>query len=358
MFESMTYESILADMLSRVTSDVDKREGSVIYDALAPAAYKLAEIYFYLDCYIDLVSADTAVGEYLDRVVADYGITRKPATQAIRKIETSGAVDIGTRWGMNLSTPVLIYDTENKEYVSINQVPYTITAQLSTNEYSAKCDYVGEIGNIYSGELLNIDNVPDVTATLTDIMSAGADTETDDNLRTRFYAQVQAPITSGNSDNYVKWALEVPGIGKAKVFPIWDGPGTVKVLIVDSNMNINETLEVTVAEYIETVRPIGATVTVGSPTSLAINVTANIALDGSKTLADVQAAFVSSLTAYLKNTVFETYSVSYAKVGSLLLAVDGVDDYNTLLVNEGAVSIALNDTEMPICGTVTLTEVV
>ena len=71
MFENMTYDNILADMLSRVTSDIDKREGSVIYDALAPCAYQLTQTYYHLNNFIDLVSGDTAVGEYLDRVVAD-----------------------------------------------------------------------------------------------------------------------------------------------------------------------------------------------------------------------------------------------------------------------------------------------
>ena len=39
MYEKMTYESILQKMLNMVSDDVDKREGSIIYDALAPAAY-------------------------------------------------------------------------------------------------------------------------------------------------------------------------------------------------------------------------------------------------------------------------------------------------------------------------------
>lgn len=339
MFESMTYGNIVSDMISRVTGDVDKREGSIIYDALAPIAYLLAQTYFNLENYIDLVSGDTAVGEYLDRVVNDYGITRKPPTYAVRKTETTGAVDIGTRWGLN-------------------ETSYTITALLSLNVYSATCGQLGEAGNIYSGALDNIDNVSGITAILTDIITSGEEEETDDNLRTRFYVQIQAPITSGNADNYVKWALEVPGVGKAKVFPLWAGNGTVRVLIVDENMSIDAALEAVVASYIETVRPIGATVTVSSPASLAINATANIVLDGSKTLADVQIAFINSLTAYLKETVFDTYSISYAKVGSMLLAVEGVEDYNTLLVNGGTVSITMLSTEMPIGGSVTLTEVV
>lgn len=338
MFENMTFEAILNDLLSRVTSDVDKREGSIIYDALAPCAYQLAQVYFMLDQYIDLVSGDTAIGEFLDRVVADYGIKRKPATYAVRKIVTSAAADIGTRWGLN--------DTV-----------YKITELISANTYKAICEQSGEIGNTYTGVLENIDNVNGVIATLTDILTSAADEETDGNLRSRFYAQIQAPSTSGNADNYVRWALEVSGVGDAKVFPLWAGAGTVKVLIVDSSMEVDETLEQAVAAYIETVRPIGATVTVDSPAEEIISVTADITLDGSKTLADVQAAFTDAFTEYLRSTVFEAYTVSYAKIGSILLATAGVEDYTNLLINADTANVTIADDGMPIVGTVTLTEV-
>ena len=65
MYEDMTYENILQGMLNRVPEDIDKREGSVIYDALAPAAYFLADQYFQLENFVDLVLPDTALGEYL-----------------------------------------------------------------------------------------------------------------------------------------------------------------------------------------------------------------------------------------------------------------------------------------------------
>lgn len=339
MFEDMTFENIMDDMLSQVTSDVDKREGSVIYDALAPCAYKLAETYFMLNNFIDLVSGDTAVGEFLDRVVADYGITRKPATYAIRQVETSGSVNIGTRWGLNDTT-------------------YVITELISTNIYRAQCEQLGSIGNIYTGQLENIDNVSGITATLKNIIIPGEDIETDENLRVRFYTQIQAPSTSGNADNYKKWALEVPGVGDAKVFPLWNGNGTVKVIVVDENMAIDLTLPTTVFNYIETVRPIGAIVTVESPGEKLINVSASIVLDGSKTLEEVKTAFTTVLSSYLKEIVFETYSVSYARIGSLLLSTIGIADYSNLLVNGGTANISLLDTEMPILGTVTLAEVV
>lgn len=339
MFEDMTYENILKDMLSRVTSDVDKREGSVIFDALAPCAYKLAETYFKLNNFIDLVSGDTAVGEYLDRVVADYGIKRKAATYAVRKVETTAPVDIGTRWGLKDTT-------------------YVITEKMSDTEYKAKCEQLGSIGNQYSGLLDNIDNVPDVAAALTDIIISGEDEETDDSLRARFYNQIRTPSTSGNADHYRKWAMEVAGCGDAKVLPLWNGNGTVKVLVVDENMAVDEALPAAVAAHIETVRPIGAAVTVESPQEKVISISAGVVLDGSKTLNDVYTSFSKAFSEYLKDIVFKNYSISYARIGSLLLSTDGVADYVNLLVNGGAANITIGEAEVPVAGTIALTEVV
>ena len=43
MYERETYEEILKRLLAKVPSNVDKREGSVIWDALAPAAAEIAQ---------------------------------------------------------------------------------------------------------------------------------------------------------------------------------------------------------------------------------------------------------------------------------------------------------------------------
>lgn len=335
MWENMTFENILNDMLSRVSTDVDKREGSIIYDALAPAAYKLAEAYFMLSMFLDLVSGDTAVGEFLDRVVADYGITRKTATYAIRKIETTGTVDADTRWGLGDTT-------------------YIITEKISETEYKARCEQLGSIGNQYSGQLENIDNVAGVTAVLSDIITSGENTETDDNLRARFYNQIRVTSTSGNIYDYKKWALEVPGCGDTKVYPLWDGPGTVKVLVVDENMEIDLDLPNTVYNYIEAVRPIGAAVTVESPLGITIDISAKVILEGGTSLENAIFQFKAMAIQYLKSISFSSYVVSHAKIGSLLLSAPGIADYSELLINETTGNITLNDSEIPICGKVEL----
>ena len=81
MYEQETFEVILNRMLDKVPDGVDKREGSIIYDALAPAAVEMAQMYIELDINANLKFADTASGEYLDRAVAWSGITRKAPTK-------------------------------------------------------------------------------------------------------------------------------------------------------------------------------------------------------------------------------------------------------------------------------------
>lgn len=328
MFENKTYENILQDMLNEVKSDVDKREGSVIYDALAPSALKLAEMYFELENYIDLFFADTAIGEYLDRKVLDFGMLRKKATKSIRKIVTNNSVDIGTRWG-------------------IENISFKIIENIAQNEYKAECEVAGDIGNVYTGKLTSLDNLDGIEASLTDIIESGQDEENDESLRNRFYTKVRKPSTSGNSNHYEQWALEVEGIGAAKVFPLWNGAGTVKIEILDSNMDIDKTLESKVYEHIEKVRPIGAIVTVGSPNTKTIDIKAKIVLDGSTDIAKIKESFEQNVKEYLKNLVFKSNSVSYAVIGSMLLSTKGVLDYSEFVLNEGTGNILISEHEIP-----------
>ncbi|MDU4726403.1 baseplate J/gp47 family protein [Clostridium sp.] len=330
MFDDMTYEKILNDMLSRVTNDVDKREGSIIYDALAPCAYKLAESYFLLNNFIDLVLLDTAVGEYLDRAVLSHGINRKEATYSIRKIETNTEIDIGTRWG-------------------IEDIYYTVKEKITDTSYKAICNLSGAVGNLYNGELENIDNVSGVTANLTDILEAGVEEESDEDLRNRFYNKVRYPSTSGNIYDYKKWALEVAGVGDAKVYPLWNGNGTVKVVIIDSNKEIaNGELIKKVSNYIEEKRPIGATVTVKSAIKKDIDISVTIVIDSKKyILNNVKERLEENLKKYLKEIAFKNSYVSYASIGNIIFNTEGILDYNNLLLNNSSKNINLEEEEIP-----------
>ena len=130
---------------------------------------------------------------------------------------------------------------------------------------------MGSIGNIIAGNIKSFPvTLSGITAvTNTEAMTGGYDAETDDELRLRYLKKVSTPGTSGNKYHYMNWAMEIVGVGDVRVLPLWNGNGTVKVVIINANKGsadanlINE-----VEAYIEENRPIGANVTVVSATPL------------------------------------------------------------------------------------------
>lgn len=90
---------------------------------------------------------------------------------------------------------------------------------------------------------------------------------------------------------------------------------------------------------------------------MAVNVVADVTLDGSKAKDDVLQAFRVSLNTYLKGLVFTDYRVSYARIGSLLLATEGVQDYDNLKLNGAMANVIITDKAIPVIGTVDFSEV-
>lgn len=85
MYEDITYEIILKRMLDKVPDTIDKREGSVIYDALAPAALEL-QIMYMVDVILNESFGDTASRKYLIKRAAERGLSPYKASKAILKV--------------------------------------------------------------------------------------------------------------------------------------------------------------------------------------------------------------------------------------------------------------------------------
>lgn len=343
-YSGKTYANILSDQLSRVPDDLDKREGSIIQTALGPVSWYLEGVYMDMHRLQDNVYAGTAGGGSLDRIAEAYGITRKPATYAHKQGVFNVQVPIGFR-----------VSAIQEEHIIYRAVGY-MGATDGLHTYDMECERHGEIGNGYTGQLLPIDYAQGLTsAMLTIILSAGTEEESDNALRARLLNAIQKPSTSGNRYDYYNWAMECEGVGAAKVFPLAGGPGTVKVIIADTNMSAAGTgLLKMVREHIEELRPIGADVTVASVVEKAVNVSAGIKLQAGMNLGGVQNAFQAALTDYLHREALDMSYVSLARVGNLLLGTDGVEDYSGLLLNGVSGNMALTEEEIAVTGTVTL----
>lgn len=335
-------------MLAVIPEEYDKSEGSFIYDAIMPAAIEIALAYLRADEVLSLGFAETTTGPYLDYRAHEHGIERKSAAEASGQVTITGEQGALIPTGSLFATAAGI-QFETTEGVTLGEDGAAIVNILAAEAGAAGNMPVGAINTI-PVSIAGITGVTNINPTI-----GGVDSETDTALLARLLNKVRQPATSGNIHHYRQWALEVAGIGDARVQPLWNGNGTVRVIVIDTDKQpaAAEIIQA-VADYIETKRPVGAAVTVISATGLKIDVAANVTLAGDTTLDAVKPAVESGITDYLKEIAFKQDYLSYARIGAILLDTPGILDYSNLTVNTGTANVSIDDTEAAVLGMVTL----
>lgn len=345
MYENETFDLIMQRMLSNISDDIDKREGSIAYDMLAPKASELAIAYTQLDGVLDFGFAETTYGEYLDRKVNEHGVTREVAVKAKSTVVFDS--DVVTLVPQN----TVVFTDDGIRFLTDTDV----TLVNGAGTVTVTAEEGGNIGNVPANSIINTE-IPELFCNNANPSTGGFDVESDEALLTRFLNTVRSPATSGNVHHYKQWALEVAGIGDAKVIPIWNGPNTVKVVVIGADRKPVTTGKATeVKTHIEDVRPIGANVTVESAASLTVTVSATLTLENGYTTGLVLPVVEEKLTQLLKEISFVDTSVKISKVGMVLLDTPGILDYTDLKLNNGTANLTLAANTVPVLGTVTLT---
>lgn len=342
----------MSDSLARMKALVTGypvTEGSFLNDAFAPVAVEVDTLEDEtLPAALDAHMPDTALGSDLDRVAVAYGITRKAAAAAVGEVTFVGTpgAPIGAAVPVSTQAGIVFLTNAQATVPAGGTVTVGVTAAL-----------IGAAGNVAAGAVcvipISLAGVDSVTNSQP--MAGGADAEDDDSYRERLLLKIRLPSASGIASDYVRWAREAQGVDDARCVGLWNGAGTVKVIIAGSGMQpADADTQQRCAAYLETVRPIGAQVTVASVTAVPVNIAATVTLAAGYTLAAITAAFSAAIQAYFNDQAFTVNYLSFAKVGALLLSVEGVLDYTGLLLNGAASNVALTDEQVPSLGTVTL----
>lgn len=246
-----TEESIRQRMLDRLPSDLDKSEGSFIWDAVAPTAIELAMAAIWAQEVLRRGFASTTFGAYLDLRCEEHGVARRAAVKARGQVRFTGKAGTVIAAGTRVATPAdRVTGTSSVEYETTHAVTLDGSGAVSADIAAVQA---GAGGNV-SAESLSIVVTPitGVTGvTNTDAVVGGIDTENDSSLLARYLQKVRSPSAGGNKADYVNWALEVPGVGGVSVVPVRDGPGTVSVAIINgSNEPADRNLVDAVQNYI------------------------------------------------------------------------------------------------------------
>lgn len=363
-YEIYTFEYLMELALDEVPDTMDKRQGSIIYDALAPACYRLAEIYQNIRNVYKDTNAETASGEDLDNIVKEQGLQRYAATYAIKKVY------IADTEGNPMSIPL---DSRFSTISDINPITYRAVSVYSENGqgipgyYEMECEVAGSIGNQYAGALTQITNIRGVgSATMSTVLVTARDEETDDELRTRYFETINSRPFGGNIAQYKEQVRDITR-GPVQVYPVWAGAGTVKVSILDADKNIcTPDVIASVQNKLDPenaagdkgsglgLAPIGHRVTVVAPEEVSIKVSFALNLKTNYEISQIKDQLKAAVNNYLYELREEwddadsygqySLSVYRARVTSALITVEGVDNVSNLILNDADSDIVLSQT--------------
>lgn len=326
------YEGLLKQALDKIPDNYDKREGSVIFNAVAPMAMELSYLYLKLRTMTDLIFIDTSVGNWLDRLVLQNGIVRIDSTYA----EKYGTFNLPHLEGY-------IFIKDNIQFEVIQQVD---SPDSFTFIYKLRCTEKGEIGNVENGPLTSLNYIKGLTrAEITGTIHEGSDVESDEHLRQRYIDNVTDIPYGGNQANYRTEIKQMDGVGNCKVIPVWNGPGTVKCIITNADYQepseqlvkqVQQAIDPTLDGYGIGIAPIGHIVTVVGAQHDPLDITAEIVTHNPPV--DLQSRMEAAINRYFQSLnknweLLENITVRISQITNVLLDVEGIIDVGEIMIN-------------------------
>lgn len=349
MFEIQTRQDVLKRLLQDFktidTNGMSTHEGTFAFDTLSANAVEFEKSYAEMQLILDAAFPQTSWGQYLTMHAEAHGVIRKKATKSKVVLKIIGNEGTTIPTGITVSTAVgNLFTTVETVGIGPNGSAKVLAESVDT----------GKDSHVESSTITEIvTKVEGLTSVINEEASYdGFDEENDADLLQRLLFKVRQPATSGNVYHYMQWAQSVNGVGQVKVLPLWNGAGTVKVLLVDVN---NEAANTSLLDRVKAViakeAPIGATVTVTTPTIMNVTVSFRVTKGNAN-----HEAVKRILNEEFKRQTFSMNYISYANIGKALLAnaETGIIDYSDLRVNGGTTNINITDDQLPRVNEVTI----
>lgn len=371
--EAQNFDYWLNLMLDNVPNDIDKREGSIIYDAVAPAAMVNAQQSLSLANIIRETYIKTAQGEFLDYRAVEHGTSRYAATNT----------EVKAKFNDDDGNPVNVEVGDRFASIAESPIFYTVIKANDDGTAEMQAEESGTSANSYIGQVLPVtpnDNL--AWAEITEIIAPARDAETDDHLRERILKNDAWLAYGGNIADYLDMIHKISEVGAAQIYPVWAGSGTVKLVIVNNDlMPASPDLVKKVKNIIDPedneaqgvgLAPIDHRVTVVAPEVLKVDVSIQLQLTDQANKVAVEKGIKDMLNELFSElrkdwdtinaTVGRGYSLSIyrSRILSKIMLIDGVADSQLPKLNGEDKDIHLifsNEvSQLPILGEVTISE--
>lgn len=321
----MTYENILKRCLEKIPSDIDKREGSMIFTAISPICYEIANAYFNISTMLDQTYIGTAYGEYLDLICNSFGVIRKQAEKCSKKALIITSNDI----------------LEQK--FTCDSYIFIVTEKLDDNTYIIEAeDFGSEYDDIF-GELIPILNISDIEiATIIENYIYSSEIEDDESLRERAIERVFYKPFSGNIADYTEKATSIEGVSYVSIFTADIlGEQNVHLVLLDAQKgSVSQDILDYCDEYFNGtdtelgIAPIGHNVSFSTCDFKDISISVTIKVSNDAIFENVKQLTIANVQNYIDNIDFDSIEIAVSRILASILENSQILDAYSVLINE------------------------
>ena len=313
-------------------------------------AAELQSLLMQADWVLDQSFPQTAQGTYLDYHAETRGITRGAAEKAAGVIRFAAADKVTAACPIEKGTVCMT--AEGVRFETTEDAAIAVGSQWV--DVPAQAVEAGAGGNVIAGTVTLLSAMPVgvVQCTNPAAFSGGCDAESDEALRGRVLASYQRLPNGANAAYYEQEAMRYPGVAAAKAVGRARGIGTVNVVIATHAGVPDAALLAAVETDLQKKREIAVGVKVLAPAVETVAVTAALKAAPGYTFAEAKAGAQSALEALFTGGLLGK-SVTTARLLTLLCGVEGVENVH---LTAPAADVAVGSTELPMLGTVTISE--
>lgn len=363
--DNIDVDDIVEEMMENVEEnhpDIDTREGSIIYDSTAVVAQELYSAIQAINLIYNETYVDTATLEGLIMRCEERGVEIKEPTCALLQAKFDLPVNVGDVF-------TIVDSQMNYEIEELIEEPTEENGMLYF--YSIRCQEDGEEGNLYLGHLIPVSDIENsdllTVAEATEIIISASNGDDEDAIREKYYQSCQTGRFGGNVADYKEKVLNMEGVGGVKVYPAWNGGGTVKCVIISPiSDKPSDDVVYAVQEALDPVTgqgqglgwaPIGHIVTVEAVTEQSVNIETTIEYKNGWSFDAAKSQIEEAIDEYLKEVNqewkdTESLKVRIAQIESALLDLEPVVDIRNTKINGVEENLTLGTDSIAVRGDV------
>lgn len=335
-------------MLDTISDDFDKRETSIIYQAVAMVVPELMLLQSDIELMEEEAFPDSCNYNSLVRFSGLRNIHPRQATRGVVIAEFSKDIEIGAR-----------FNCEERNY--------EVLEKINTNKYKLIAEETGHIESI--GDLTPINDMPDLrTAKITSVYLDGREEESLESLRKRYMESLDYQAFGGNRADYIEKVTSVDGVGACKVFrrpkATSSEVGKITIVIVDTTYkNASSELIKNVASILTPTEdgegaglaPIGHKITVVGAEKQTVNIKTRITVE--RDIDNITRDLTKAIEEYLHElrTGFGSDEATVVRISAIenkILGIKGVIDVSNTTINGVEKNLTIEDKSIPVIGEV------